>query len=227
MAILPSFTATPSFLDVPGHQIFVEGSDAVVECPAFFGSPPSATMFWQKGANRITTGGRFTPEDGRLRIQNIRVEDGQDTYTCILFYNTTGNAETRTIQVEVVPPSELAPRINDTNRKIEVMYGQPLNLPCPLEEPKDDVSYSWIINTEFERNYEENTQANLHREAHEFLGGIYTCKAENEYGYDMEDFIVKIIGKQKSTDNRNWCADSISYDLIYSSPSFAKYVFPH
>ena len=122
------------------------------------------------------------------------MEDMGDNYACLLQLND-GNAFTKTIKVEVIARNELAPRIDDTNRRTEVTYGDPLDLPCFLDEPKDDVIYSWTINTEFEHDHHVNTHANLHREAHEFLGGIYTCRAENEYGYDVVDFVVKVVGK--------------------------------
>lgn len=178
------------------HQRFIEGTDAVVECPAFYGTPP-ASMHWTRNNQLIANGTRFSAEYGRLRIQNIRMEDSGDDYKCHLLPPRT-SALAETIKVEVVARNELAPRINDTNRRMEVAYGQPLDLPCLLDEPKDDVTYSWTINTEFEHDHKVNTRANLHKEAHEFLGGIYTCKAENEYGYDVVDFVVKVVGKYKT-----------------------------
>ena len=71
----------PHFLDVPENQEFIEETDAVVECPAFFGDPPG-TMVWVRD-NVVITGDRFIPEDGRLTILNIR--DGDDgEYRCSL-----------------------------------------------------------------------------------------------------------------------------------------------
>ena len=66
IAILYSFTAPPSFLNVHKRQVFVQGDSAEVECPALFGNPPLANMLWQKGSNRITTGGRYTAGHARL-----------------------------------------------------------------------------------------------------------------------------------------------------------------
>lgn len=188
-----SFTAEPGFLTVQTHQRFVEGTDVVVECPAIFGNPP-ASMYWSRDNRPIQNSTRFSAENGRLRIQNIHMEDMRDNYVCDLQLND-GNAYSKTIKVEVVPRNELAPRINDVNRRTEVAYGDPLDLPCILEEQKDDVTFSWTINTEFEHDHQVNTRANLHRQAHEFLGGIYTCRAENEYGFDVVNFVVKVVGK--------------------------------
>ena len=151
-------------------------------------------MFWSRDTLQIRNGTRFTAENGQLRIQNIRMEDMGDNYACFLQLND-GNAFRKIIKVEVVARNELAPRIDDTNTKIEVADGQPLDLSCNLNEPKDNVTYTWTINTKFEHDRQVNTRAYLHREVHEFLGGIYTCRAENEYGYDDVDFIVKVVGK--------------------------------
>ena len=173
---------------MPEHQRFVEGDDAVIKCPAIFGA--STEMYWQKGIHEVTAEGRFTPEKGQLKIESISMDD-KDVYKCFL----SDTSHPKTITVDVLPRSEFAPSINDSQRRIEVVYGEPLNLPCLLEEPKENVTYSWTMNTEFERDHLINTRANLYRSSSEFLGGIYTCKAENEFGYDVVDFIVKIVGK--------------------------------
>ena len=177
---------------MPEHQRFVEGDDAVIKCPAIFGA--STEMIWQKGLHQVTAEGRFTPEKGQLKIERITMED-KDDYICFLIDTNSGDTFKKEITVDVLPRSEFAPSINDSQRRIEVVYGEPLNLPCLLEEPKENVTYSWTMNTEFERDHLINTRANLYRSSSEFLGGIYTCKAENEFGYDVVDFIVKIVGK--------------------------------
>ena len=94
-------TANPSFLNVPIHQVFVEGSDAVVECPAFFGSPPTAIMLWKKGSKRIYSDARYLAKDGWLKIANIRMKDAGE-YKCFLSRFPRGVVDAfRTIQVEV------------------------------------------------------------------------------------------------------------------------------
>ena len=77
-----------------------------------------------------------------------------------------------------------------------MVYGGALDLPCLLDEPKDNVVYSWTINTEFEHDHIVDTHASLHRDSGKFLGGVYTCRAENKFGVDFADFTVKIVGKQ-------------------------------
>ena len=78
---------------------------------------------------------------------------------------------------------------------MKVPYDQPLDLSCQLEEPKENVNYSWTIHTEFEHDYLINSRATLHRDRGQFLGGIYTCRAENQCGHDIADFAVKLSGK--------------------------------
>ena len=175
---------------MPEHQTFVEGENAVIQCPAIFGA--TTEMFWQKGNNQVTVVGRFTPEKGQLKIESISMED-KDNYTCFLI--DTQLTLAKTITVDVLPTSEFAPSINVSQGRIGVIYGESLNLPCVLEAPKENVTYSWTINTEFEQDNLINTRANLYRSPSEFLGGIYTCKVANEFGYDVVDFIVKIFGK--------------------------------
>ena len=87
-----------------------------------------------------------------------------------------------------------SPKIT-TIRTVAVPYDQPLNLLCQLEEPIDNVIYSWTIRTEFEHEHLVNYGANLRRDPGQFLGGIYTCRAENQCGHDIADFALRIIGK--------------------------------
>lgn len=194
------FAVEPAFLSVEEHQEFAAGTDAVVKCPANFGSSPPAEMRWTRNdestlnKDRSVTliSDRFVPESGVLRIQNIRVEDS-GSYTCLLYRN--GIIGRKTIRVEVLPQSEFAPKINDTIRKYEVMYEHPLTLPCKLVKSLENVTYSWTIDTEYEQDILKNTHAELHRDARKFVSGRYTCRAENKYGYDETDFIVRINGK--------------------------------
>ena len=69
----------PHFLSVDKYQEFIEETDAVVECPAFFGDPPGH-MIWTRD-NMVITDGRFILEDGRMRIQNIQESD-EGIYRC-------------------------------------------------------------------------------------------------------------------------------------------------
>ena len=94
-----------------------------------------------------------------------------------------------------VAGSDCIPKIESIRRTVTVPYDQPLDLSCQLEEPEDIVKYSWTIHTEFERDYLINSGATLHRDRGQFLGGIYTCRAENQCGQDIADFAVKISGK--------------------------------
>lgn len=189
----------PRLLEVPPVQKFVDGSDAVIECPAIFGAEPRAEMLWfYQGNTLIMNNNRFTPEDGRLTIHNIRRSDGDFQYTCRLHRDPDGFiGRGRTITVEVIPRHKLAPKINSTMPRVEVTYGQSLNLSCDLEETKGNITYSWTIKTKHESNV-LTSSSRLHRAPHTFVGGIYTCKAENKFGYDIVDFSVKILGKLTS-----------------------------
>ena len=160
-----------------------------MECPAFFGDPPG-NMIWTRD-NALITNDRFTLEDGRMRIQNIQ-ENDEGVYRCSI--NRLGIVDSRYITVNVLERSELAPRIVEPMSTIEVVYGEPLDLTCQLEVQRDDVHYTWTVNTEFEHNVFQNTTSSLHRDAYRFLGGFYTCRAEDEYGYDQQVFFVRILG---------------------------------
>ena len=100
-----------------------------------------------------------------------------------------------TIRVKVLPQSKFAPKINNAIRRFEVMHGDPLTLPCKLVKSQENVRYSWTIDTEFEHDILKNTHAVLCRDAMKFVSGRYTCRAENQYGYDETDFIVRINGR--------------------------------
>ena len=172
-------TVDPHFLNVSEYQEFIEETDTVVECPAFFGDPPG-TMIWTRD-NVTITDDRFTLEDGRMKIQNIQ-ENDEGVYRCSI--NLLGIVDSRFITVNVLERSELAPRIAEPMNPIEVVYGDPLDLQCQLEVQRNDVHYTWTVDTDYEDNHFKNTTPTLHRNAYEFLGGRYTCKAVNEYGYD-------------------------------------------
>ena len=90
---------------MPEHQRFVEGDDAVIQCPAIFGA--STEMVWQKGIHQVTAEGRFTPENGQLKIERISMED-KDVYMCFLIDT---HILAKTITVDVLPRSEFAPRM--------------------------------------------------------------------------------------------------------------------
>lgn len=188
------FAEDAAFLSVERLQQFAEGTDAVVKCPANFGSNPPAEMRWTLNGDSISTSNtsdRFVPGNGSLRIQNIRTEDSGD-YGCVLLGSQVID---RTIDVQVLPQSDFAPKINDTIRKFEIVYDGPLILPCKLEKSQENVTYSWTIDTAFEQDILKNTHAVLRRDARKFVSGRYTCRAENMYGYDQTDFIVTINGK--------------------------------
>ena len=191
----------PFFRDVQGVQVFAENTNAVVECPAYFSSGTS--MFWNvinedDRPTFVQNSTKFTAENERLIINDILQRESGSTYQCILInYGLEPSVELRQeIRVEVRPQSEYVPKIVDERRSITVSYDQALNLPCQLEEPREGVQYSWTIHTEFEHDHLVNHGANLQRERGQFLGGIYTCRAENQFGYDIADFAVKITGKQ-------------------------------
>ena len=194
-----SATVDPHFLNVSENQEFIEGTDAVVECPAFFGDPPG-NMIWTRD-NALITNDRFTLEDGRMRIQNIQ-ENDEGVYRCSI--NRLGIVDSRYITVNVLERSELAPRIVEPMNPIEVLYGDPLDLVCLLEVQRDDVLYTWTVNSaNFEDSHTRNTTPTLHRDAYQFLGGRYTCKAENKYGYDEQVFYVRILGKSVYSNSCN------------------------
>ena len=195
------FAVNPFFRDVPELQVFAENTSAVVTCPAYFGNSPAGTfMRWLKvnedGTEAvIQNNSRFIAENERLTICNIRLEENGTTYKCQLIKIPTLTL-TKTITVEVCPQSEYIPKIVDLRRRITVLYDQALDLPCQLQEARVNVQYSWTIHTDFEHDHLVNSDATLRRERGQFLGGIYTCRAENQFGFDIADFVIKISGKQ-------------------------------
>ena len=182
-------TVDPHFLNVSEYQEFIEETDAVVECPAFFGDPPG-TMIWTRD-NVVINDDRFTFEDGRMRIQNIQGND-ESVYRCSI--NLLGIVDSRFITVNVLERSELAPRIVEPSNPIKIIYGDPLDLMCRLAVQRDDVQHTWTVDTNYEDNIFQNTTPAFHRDPYQFLGGLYTCRAEDEYGYDQQVFYVRILG---------------------------------
>ena len=174
------------------YQVFTEGTDAVVECPAFLGDPPGE-MYWFRNDNFVG-GDRFIPENGKLTIQNVRLEDA-GIYKCSLYRN--GVQGETDITVAVQRQNELAPVIAEPQIPILVEYDQPLDLMCQLVAPQSNVQYSWTIDTNFEQNHFANTTPHIHKEPDDFLGGRYTCRAENQYGFDEKVFFVKILGESE------------------------------
>ena len=138
---------------------------------------------------------RFTAENGQLTIHNIRLEENGTTYKCELINHSPFVYENKVIRIEVHPQSKYVPKIVDLRRRIIVMYDQALDLPCQLQEARDNVQYSWTIHTDFELDHLVNYGANFQRDRGRFLSGIYTCRAENQFGFDIANFAVKITGK--------------------------------
>ena len=151
-------------------------------------------MVWTRDDVVITGGDRFIPENGRLTILNIRNGD-EGEYRCSL--HRLGIVGSRYITVNVFKRDSLAPRIVEPSNPIQVMYGNPLDILCQLEEQRNDMRYTWTVDTLYENNHFKNTTPAFHRVAYDFLGGRYTCRAENVYGYDEQVFHVKIIGKSE------------------------------
>jgi hypothetical protein len=183
------------------YQEFIEETDVVVECPAFLGDP-QGTMIWLRDSmviSRMINDDQFIPEDGRLTILNIR-EGDEGVYRCAI--SLLGIRDSRYITINVLERDTLAPRIVEPSNPIQVMYGDPLDLTCQLEVQRDDVQYTWTVDTNYEDDHFKNTTPALHRDAYRFLGGRYTCKAVNEYGYDEQVFHVRILGKSVHTSNK-------------------------
>ena len=197
----------PHFLDVPENQEFIEETDAVIECPAFFGDPPG-NMVWTRNDMNVHVGivdERFIPEDGRLTILNI--SNGDDgVYRCAI--NRLGIADLRFITVNIVERDSLAPRIVEPLNPIEVVYWDSLDLNCLLEVQRDDVYYTWTVDTSNEFEFFTNAIPSFHRDANKFIGGRYTCRVENNYGYDEQTFFVTILGKIIRPHNDTTCSNS-------------------
>ena len=115
--------ADPHFKNVSEHQVLTEGTDAVVECPAFPGNPPGQ-MYWFRN-NQFINDGRFIHgKDGQLMIQDVRLEDA-GTYRCSLYRN--GINGSRDITVTVQPQSVLAPVTVELQFPRQVVNGEPLD----------------------------------------------------------------------------------------------------
>jgi hypothetical protein len=186
----------PHFLDVPGNQEFIEETDAVVECPAFFGDPPGNMTWTRNNTNVGTTDERFIPEDDHLTILNIRADDDV-LYECLL--GRHGIIDSRFVTVAVLERSSLAPRIVEPSNPIEVVYWDSLDLHCRLVVPRDDVYYTWTVDTSSEFRLLTNMTPMFHQDIDKFVGGRYTCRVENNYGYDEQIFFVTILGKNHET----------------------------
>ena len=172
------------------YQVFTEGTDAVVECPAFLGDPPGE-MYWFRN-DHFVEGDRFIPDNGKLTIRNVGLEDA-DIYICSLYHN--GCQGETYITVDVQRQNKSAPVIAEPQIPILVEYDQPLDLVCQLVARQNNVQYSWTIDTSFEQNHLANRGPRLHKEPNNFFGGRYTCRAENQYGFDEKVFFVKILGE--------------------------------
>ena len=150
-------------------------------------------MVWTRDNGRILNE-RFIPEDGRLTILNIQNSDNA-IYRCSL--DRLGIVDSRLITVTVLERSELAPRIVEPRNPIEVMYRDSLDLYCQVEIPKDNFCYTWTVDTLSELSLLTNTTPSLHRNAGKFVGGRYTCRVENDFGYDEQIFFVRLLGKDR------------------------------
>lgn len=189
-----SCVVDPYFENVSENQAFVEGTDAIVECPAHLGEP-RGEMIWFKDNAYIRDDSQFYPENGQLIIQNISMDDA-GLYCCrlIIFASII---DTRCIQVVVREQANFAPEIVEPANPILARYEDPLELSCELAIPgQENITYSWSVHTDFEQTHTTRTQnATFFREAKRFLSGDYTCRAENKYGYDRKVNFVEVLGE--------------------------------
>ena len=160
------------FLNTSEYQLFFEESDAVVECPAFFGDLQGARVICTRDNAMVVTDDRFT-----LSIQNIQQNDSTNAvYRCSI---TTRSHESPFITVTVL----VAPRIVEPSKTIvQVTY-----------------------------NHYKNIIPILHRDAHQFLEGNYTCD------YYKQVFYMEILRKSVNT-----CADNYYSIFIAPSPNCSK-----
>ena len=211
----------PFFRDVQEIQVFAESTDAVVKCPAHF--TPTTIMRWiriSKDGSETTVQNdtKFTAENGRLTIRSVTLEESGSNFRCELYNPDPFVFSGKPITVKVRPQSEYIPKIVDLRRRVTISYDQALDLPCQLQEERDNVQYSWTIQTDFEHDHLVNYGADLQRGRGQFLGGIYTCRAENQFGYDIADFAVKITGKQaRGILGESPCSVKMSFDYIGGS----------
>ena len=149
--------------------MFIEGMDAMVKCPAFFGDPPGH-MIWTVGDFTITDN-RFILEDGQMIIQNIQDIDG-GVYRCSIIY-LLAIVDSRFITVAVLKRSGIASRIvQPMSPIIIVLNGDPLDLMCLLETPINNVDYTWTVDSDFDDNSMfQRATSSLHIEGYHFLGG--------------------------------------------------------
>ena len=90
-----------------------EGTDAVVLCPVNLGTnPPAIVCSGLVTTHHSVTNERIIefPENGQLRIQNIRIEDSGD-YQCLLVRDHLVIGR-KTIRVEVLLRSEFAQKMS-------------------------------------------------------------------------------------------------------------------
>jgi hypothetical protein len=177
-------------LDVPENQEFIEEMDAVVKCPAFFGDPRGTMIGILDDV--VVTDDRFIPEDGCLTILNIRNGD-EGVYRCSI--SLLGIVGSRYITVNVLKRDSLTPKIVEPSNPMRVMYRDPLDLTCQLEVQRDDVQYTWTVDTDYEDSHFKIIALGLHRDAYQYLEGNYTCGAVLKFGYDRQVFYVEIQGK--------------------------------
>ena len=121
--------------------------DAVVKCSAFFGDPPGC-MIWTVG-DLIIIGDHFILGEGQMIIQNIQNIDG-GVYRCSI--SLFGIVDSRFITVAVLERSDLAPKIVKPTSPIMVLSGGPLDLVCLLETQINNISYTWMVDSDFEDN---------------------------------------------------------------------------
>lgn len=126
-----------------------------------------------------------------LLITGIRTEDS-GVYQCYAEGTLSAN-----ITINVFPgllSSTNPPRINKTISQYEFQYEDPLDLMCDILSGDKPVNIAWRIDTILESG--EVTGVTLHREAQDYVSGVYTCIASNEYGFDSFTIDVQVSGER-------------------------------
>ncbi|VDN03058.1 unnamed protein product [Thelazia callipaeda] len=173
-----------------GTQQVVEGEEARILCDV--SGEPTPIVTWQRNGIRIETGIRYIIEDQTLRLPDVRSSDS-GLYVCMAT-NEAGSAQQAfTLEVLVVP------RIVTTSPNESVVpVGTPFSLKCGARGyPSPDII--WSVNEhvigENDEVYSVAEDGTLFvDEVTEQKRLVFKCRAENNAGSHVKEYIVETIG---------------------------------
>lgn len=200
-SIIVNFYDDIKFEDCNEQQSLVLGTPGEIRCRAV--GDPIPEVSWAKDSQTVTTDSRYVVSSDKLSILGV-VEDDQGTYTVEAFVPATGQNKYMNIEVTV----QIPPKIVDLPEEMRVIENERYDIQCKatgFPRPKitwlDPEGKDLSVIPGFDVNSDDGTL--IIEKVEHGHSGQYTCRAENDAGFDEKKMPLKVTVKPKITSFEN------------------------